>query len=386
MRMSTPDQKDEESQSIFPVPKSAVPIFEAVRAKPELTRAQLQTVTGQPQQTTHRLCEALVDRGLIETLASAKGSPGKPSPRLRLKGDGAFAFGILIDTHSIEVGWVNLPGQLIWHRVLDCPANNPEATLRNVVGSYKESLKELAIPQNRITGAGVSMQGWRWQDPFRFFTPQPLREWEGIQVREFFATPLEIPIHPGNNATLGAKAEQWLGAGKNHRTFAYLSFNFGFGGGMVINGKLHEGAYLNAGEVSSIYDPTQRDRRPALANFIRTLRDHGIEIDGVRDLRERFDPEWPGVTEWIESIRPMLHLLLRAIWGLTDPSAIVFGGEAPSELKRLLIEASDGFESWGTEVRPLPNPLFLASEIPGGASLIGAALHSLETTILESGK
>ena len=88
------------------------------------------------------------------------------------------------------------------------------------------------------------------------------------------------------------------------------------------------------------------------------------------------DPNWPGISDWIKECGPQLREILAAIKAIVDPNAIFFGGDAPPELRRMLIaEAEGAFVRTGT-----PNPALLESHIEGDAAHLGAAflpLHAL---------
>lgn len=54
---------------------------------------------------------------------------------------------------------------------------------------------------------------------------------------------------------------------------------------------------------------------------------HGVIVDSVGDLRQRFDATWPDVESWILRSLPALNRTINAVAGLFDPEAIVFGGQ-----------------------------------------------------------
>jgi predicted NBD/HSP70 family sugar kinase len=182
-----------------------------------------------------------------------------------------------------------------------------------------------------------------------------------------------------NNATTGAIGESLRGAGLWCSTFAYLSFNYGFGGGLILDGKPFYGFHGNAGEFSGIYNSDESPKRPALQYLIQTLQENGIDIRSIDELRQRFDPSWPGVEEWLEQTMPMLDRLIVTLIAVLDPQAIVFGGQLPPELGRMMIaRAHMSFtrvHRYG--VGPREAKLVL-SETRGDAGAIGAALLPLK--------
>jgi predicted NBD/HSP70 family sugar kinase len=173
-----------------------------------------------------------------------------------------------------------------------------------------------------------------------------------------------------NNATCSAAAEYYLGVGAGQKDLAYLSFNYGFGVGFFFDGDTHIGARGNAGEITSIFLPEEKDSRPALGKLAERLN------QSLDQVIAGFVPNSPVVHQWLEDTRPQLRLALRAINAVADPGIIVFGGEAPEALRALLIEQAEGtFDAYRT-----PSPTLLSSKLSGDAAHLGAAflpLHEL---------
>lgn len=132
-------------------------------------------------------------------------------------------------------------------------------------------------------------------------------------------------------------AENMAGVGRFIRHFAYLAFNYGLGGGLISHGELWAGGYDNAGEFSGLYQDDEMDRRPALQFLLARLQQQGIPLDSVDEMCQRFDPQWPGVAEWVKDVTPTCNRLVNAISAIFNPKAIVFGGHIPVPLAEMLI-------------------------------------------------
>jgi predicted NBD/HSP70 family sugar kinase len=121
--------------------------------------------------------------------------------------------------------------------------------------------------------------------------------------------------------------------------------------------------------------------RPALGELLKRLNKDGIKIPTIDQLYSDFDPNWASVARWITETHPQLNLVIRALRATIDPTAIVFGGEAPPILKKMLIDACDeiDLDRYGREVIL---PTYIASDLPGDPSTIGAALLPLKDCVL----
>ena len=80
--------------------------------------------------------------------------------------------------------------------------------------------------------------------------------WEGFPLRATIEDALDTPITMVNDARAFTLAEGILGAGRGFRIVACLTMGTGVGGGIMIDGRIHLGAFGVAGEIGhQIIDP-----------------------------------------------------------------------------------------------------------------------------------
>ncbi len=371
---------EQNAASIFAIGRSGALVLDAVRRQGCVARSELTETTPLSQQSVHRLAEDLITRGLLRLEAPQITGRGKPSPMLALEPNGAFGIGLAIDTEDVRIAVTNLLGDILHLSVLEADPGAPEAVRDAARATVPAMIRALGLPPERIAGIGVSMQGYRRKPGLAFVTPRRLDAWHGRDVSTFFGDIFPFPLMAENNATLGAEAENWVGAGRRFDNFAYLSINLGFGGGLVLNGAPFTGHHMNAAEVSSIYTDEESQRRPALKTLIAMLQDEGYDIATVGALKARYDPSWPVIERWVTRVTPALDQILRALSGIVDPAAVVFGGEAPLDLRQRLAAAASprGLDDYGI---PLPEPELLISAIGTDPNVLGAALLPIRTRL-----
>ena len=105
-----------------------------------------------------------------------------------------------------------------------------------------------------------------------------------------------------------------------------------------------------------------------------------MAIDSIEDLRQRFDPDWPGVAEWLERVLPATDRLINSLAAIIDPQAIVFGGQIPRRLAEMLIARTRFWSRYRYGVGP-ERPALLLSEVPGDAAAAGAAMLPLREAL-----
>lgn len=354
-------------------------ILDIVRRHEPIARATITAYTNLTQQSVHRLVEALIARGLLRAAAPLKGMRGQPSPRIELVKEAIYSVGISINTDSAILSIADFGCDIIVQEALEMVPSDRRKTLAALSQMLRSFLERYGIARERLAGLGFAMSGFFVLDDQVFNAPEPLLDWSLIDLRPELEEVFKLPVWLENNATTGAIGESLRGVGLRCSSFAYLSFNYGFGGGLVLDGKPYLGFHGNAGEFSVIYTPDESPRRPALQYLIANLRKNGISIGSIEELRQNFDPSWPGVEDWLDDTMPMLDRLIATLIGVLDPQAIVFGGQLPPELGRIMMSRvnmpSGRRHRYG--VAPGEARLVL-SETKGDATAIGAALLPLK--------
>lgn len=354
-------------------------ILDIVRRHEPIPRATITAHTNLTQQSVHRLVETLMARGLLRAGAPFKGARGQPSPTIELARQTVYSVGISVNTDAVTLSLADFGCDVVGQEVLRGVPADRKATLAILAEKLSSILARREISRANLIGLGFAMSGFFVGDDRRFNAPEPLRDWSLVDLQPELEDVFALPAWLENNATTGAIGESLRGVGRWCQTFAYLSFNYGFGGGLVLEGRPYLGFHGNAGEFSVIYNPDEVLRRPALQYLIATLRKSGVDIGSIEELKQNFDPSWPGVESWLSETMPMLDRLIATLAGVVDPQAIVFGGQLPPELGRMMIERarlpSQRAHRYGAAP---PGPRLVLSETRGDASAIGAALLPLK--------
>jgi predicted NBD/HSP70 family sugar kinase len=352
-------------------------VLDVVRRHGQIARAAVTAQTPLTQPWVHRLVDQLLARGLLVSGEPQRGTRGQPSVTLSLARDAAYALGISIDPDAVRLCLIDLSCAVLDDVQIVAAPSKRERALQSIVAAVGDMCARNGVPRERLVGAGFAIPGFFIAGGQQINAPEPLREWSLVDLQPLLQDALGLSVVIQNNATAAAIGENMLGVGRWARTFCYLAFGYGFGSGLVIQGKPYLGRFGNAGELIFASPGSEPSRRPALRYLLDALRANGVRVASVEQMRERFDPNWPGVDEWIEHVQPTLDQVLNAVAGLLDPDAIVFGGELPAALGLQLIGRT---RFWVTEHRygiPPPRPRLVLAEAGSRAAAIGAALTPL---------
>ena len=119
----------------------------------------------------------------------------------------------------------------------------------NIIATVKELISKTKIKKKEIIGIGVGIPGP--VDSRKGIIPRSpnLAGWKGIPLSKKLFKNFGLPVRMANDANAAALGESFFGAGKNSKSFVYITVSTGMGAGIVIDGKLLEGAGFVAGEI-----------------------------------------------------------------------------------------------------------------------------------------
>jgi glucokinase len=144
-------------------------------------------------------------------------------------------------------------GEVLGHdRRLTLAADGPEAVVERIAESVREALSGAGSSMAEIAGVGISSPGPC--DPARgLVTDAPnLPGFHNIPLTQMVSEALGVAAILENDANAAAYGEYRFGAGKGFRHLLYVTLGTGIGGGIIVDGKVYEGASGAAGEVGHL--------------------------------------------------------------------------------------------------------------------------------------
>lgn len=329
------------------------------------------------QQTVSRLVGDLIDRGALRPgERKVSGRRGQPSVSITIAPHYAFSLGISLMTDAMSVALMDFAGNVVGHEQLIMPLMSRKAVFTRLHETRDRLLDSTPEARERLSGAGISILGPCLDGRSRFNPPRALDEFAMVPIDELFKEQLGLPCWVEIDGNAAAVGESFLGAGRQYSNFVYIYVAAGLGGGVIVNNRLLRGAYGNSGEIGRIL-PWRNFQIPTLETLLQSLRSAGMELDGLSTMLATFNPEWPGVDEWITRSRDQFSLIASAIAALLDPEAIVFGGRLPSTLAAKLLPAIELFNDERCEM-PRLMPRIIDSRTSYDACAIGAAMLPLK--------
>lgn len=216
------------------------------------SRSELTRKTGLNRSTIAALVATLAELGLVvEREPDASRTVGRPSP-IVAAGRRPVAFAVNPEIDAVTVAVVGLDGDVrrsIRHLTEDSlSAEEGVATAATLIGQLREELDPDAI----VVGAGIAVPGLvRTQDGLVRHAPH-LR-WVDEPLAEMLSNATGYAVRAANDASLGAMAERYFGAGRGLSDLIYLNGgSSGIGGGIIVGGQVVGGHAGYAGEFGHV--------------------------------------------------------------------------------------------------------------------------------------
>jgi predicted NBD/HSP70 family sugar kinase len=220
-----------------------------------LSRSDLVARTGLTRSAIRGLIGELVAADLVtEERAIPLGTPGRPSPLVRLTPNAAVVLALEIAVDSLAAAMVGLGGEVF--ELIRVARPRGHSTVDEVAGDLAE-LAATVVERHPLgeppIGIGVTVVGLvRRTDGLVAMAPN--LGWRDVPLREALTRALDttVPISIGNDADLGALAEVRRGAAIGEEDVLYISGEVGVGGGVIVDGRPMIGVAGYAGEVGHI--------------------------------------------------------------------------------------------------------------------------------------
>jgi glucokinase len=154
-----------------------------------------------------------------------------------------LACGIDVGGTKIAGGVVDADGRILEELKVESPAEDVEAIERAIAGLVADLRS-----RHDVTCVGVGAAGYVDNSRSRvYFAPN--LAWRDIDLKAELQAHVDLPVVIENDANAAAWGEFTFGAGRDVDDFLLVTVGTGVGGGIVLDGKLHRGAFGVAAEI-----------------------------------------------------------------------------------------------------------------------------------------
>jgi len=258
-----------------------------------------------------------------------------------------YVFGIDVGGTTIKCGLFEAKGTLVekWE-IPTRIENGGENVLPDIAATVDAKRRQKEISPESVLGIGIGIPG-------------PVRDgkvpvavnlhWGETDVAKTLGKLSGYKVAAGNDANVAALGELWKGGGEGHEDMVMVTLGTGVGGGIIIGGKVVEGAHGAGGEIGHIHasddieEPCNCGNRGCLeqvasaTGIVRLAREElsriGDEETELRDddlsAKSVFDAYKNGdaaAGRIVNRFAAYLGTALGGICTVADPEIIVIGG------------------------------------------------------------
>jgi len=241
------------------------------------------------------------------------------SPKLATRD---LALAVDIGGTKMAVGLVTRKGELLDRDIVRTDAD------KNAVDLF-ESLRQIVVRQmdraaerhrGRVVVVGIGSAGPIETD-CATISPLNIPAWKGFPLRSRIAEVVEAPVFGDLDAKAFALAEGWLGAARGETNFVGMVVSTGVGGGIVLDGRLLDGASGNAGHIGHIIVNPQGNRCGCGARGCLEAEASGTAIAAISG-RSATEPSY----EIMQRTGHMVGLAVASVCNFFDLRLAVVGG------------------------------------------------------------
>ena len=155
----------------------------------------------------------------------------------------SLTIGIDVGGTKLLGGVVDAEGNVLTHIRSETPREGGRKLTQRIADLAKE-----LIADHSIQAVGLSAAGFVSSDRKTMLAAPNIADWNGVNLDKELQELIGLPVIIENDANAAAWGEAKFGAGKNQDHVMLLTIGTGIGGGLVVNGELHRGAFGVAAE------------------------------------------------------------------------------------------------------------------------------------------
>ena len=319
-----------------------------IRTHGSISKAEIARLTGLSAQTVSVIVRGLERDNLVLKGASVKGRVGQPSQPYSLNPDGAFSIGLKVGRRSGDLVVIDLAGKTRDEVHMPYHFPTPEQFLGFAEAGLKGISRRLGpLFLRRVAGLGIAapFDLWKWQEETG--APHDVMEaWKDFNLTSELMALCDWPVIACNDATAACAAELLFGTGRQYRDFAYLYVGYFAGGGLVLNGQLHQGPTGNAAAFGSLPVPKagggseQLIHSASLYLLERAIAQAGLEPALMWQRTADWSAAEAQIGPWIARAAGGLASAVASIASVVDCPAVFIDGAMPPGVRRRLVEAT----------------------------------------------
>jgi glucokinase-like ROK family protein len=367
-------------------------VIDALRDRGKASRAEIARGTGLSRSTVSSIVGDLIEAGVVSEEGDATGVAhgdhgGRPPVLLSLNPSAGLAVGVDFGHTHLRVAVSDLSHEVLAESREELDVDHSaEEGLDLATKLVASVLKEADVEKDRVIGVGMGLPGPINRKTGTVGSSSILPGWVGVNAADEMGRRLGLPVSVENDANLGALAEFVWGAGKGHSDLVYIKLSSGIGAGLLLGGRLHQGAGGTAGEIG--HAPAQygtaicrcggRGCLETVASARAIAEQFGAsrgEPASTKELLELTSDGDPAATRLIAEAGREIGVAAAGLCNLINPDCVIVGGDlsaAGDVITEPILESIRRYAiaSASEQVEVVPGVLGERAELLGALALV----------------
>lgn len=163
-----------------------------------------------------------------------------------------YCFGVDVGGTTVKIGLFDVEGNILekWE-IPTRTEDNGSQILPDIAKALQGKLDEKGISKDDVAGVGVGVPGPVDKDGIVHEAVN--LGWGVFSIKDTLQELCGLPVCAGNDANVAALGEMWKGGGQGYQNLVLVTLGTGVGGGIIINGKILNGATGAGGEIGHIH-------------------------------------------------------------------------------------------------------------------------------------
>ncbi len=229
-------------------------VLDLIRFTPGgISRAELAHQLSLSRAAVTSIVNDLLSTQTIHEVESRATSSGRPPIILEINPGRGFVAGVDMGASHITIIIADFAAKVV--NEIETPfdiSRGPEACLLQAHNLLQDLLEKSGISLKDILAVGIGVPGPISSSEGMVVAPPIMPGWDLYPIRDDLSKRWRCEISLNNDAELGALGEWAYGAGRGERNLAYIKVGTGIGAGLLLDGRIYQGATGAAGEIGHI--------------------------------------------------------------------------------------------------------------------------------------
>lgn len=227
-------------------------VLRVLREREFFSSTELARVSGLGRLRFMAAIRALQRKRLIEI----ESSNSRRASHIRINRNYGTVVGVDIGASNLRVALADMSGKPLgkWSASTR-DTSSPKTVVGQICTGVDHLLRECSVSRKSLLAVAAGAPGVTDSERGIVIAASYLRGWRNAPLADLLGSALQLPAAVENDVRVAAIGENWLGAARGLRDFAFLAIGTGIAAGIVVNGKLLHGPDWTAGEVGYMLVP-----------------------------------------------------------------------------------------------------------------------------------